>query len=64
MCVSQVNGSFPFRSRGHGAPSLSLLNVISPNIHPNAETLWEKEIPALLSYLEGKGPQLNDPGVL
>uniref|UniRef100_A0A8C7RJC2 Maestro heat-like repeat family member 1 n=1 Tax=Oncorhynchus mykiss TaxID=8022 RepID=A0A8C7RJC2_ONCMY len=47
-----VNGSFPFRSRGHGAPSLSLLNVISPNIHPNAETLWEKEIPALLSYLE------------
>uniref|UniRef100_A0A8C7RJB3 Maestro heat-like repeat family member 1 n=1 Tax=Oncorhynchus mykiss TaxID=8022 RepID=A0A8C7RJB3_ONCMY len=62
MCVSQVNGSFPFRSRGHGAPSLSLLNVISPNIHPNAETLWEKEIPALLSYLEGKGPQLNDPG--
>uniref|UniRef100_A0AAZ3SRU2 Maestro heat-like repeat-containing protein family member 1 n=1 Tax=Oncorhynchus tshawytscha TaxID=74940 RepID=A0AAZ3SRU2_ONCTS len=61
MCVSQVNGSFPFRSRGHGAPSLSLLNVISPNIHPNAETLWEKEIPALLSYLEGKGPQLNDP---
>uniref|UniRef100_A0A8K9WNZ0 Maestro heat-like repeat family member 1 n=1 Tax=Oncorhynchus mykiss TaxID=8022 RepID=A0A8K9WNZ0_ONCMY len=59
-----VNGSFPFRSRGHGAPSLSLLNVISPNIHPNAETLWEKEIPALLSYLEGKGPQLNDPGFL
>uniref|UniRef100_A0A674EIK6 Maestro heat like repeat family member 1 n=1 Tax=Salmo trutta TaxID=8032 RepID=A0A674EIK6_SALTR len=56
-----VNGSFPFRSRGHGAPSLSLLNVISPNIHPNAETLWEKEIPALLSYLEGKGPPLNDP---
>uniref|UniRef100_A0A8K9XYZ4 Maestro heat-like repeat family member 1 n=1 Tax=Oncorhynchus mykiss TaxID=8022 RepID=A0A8K9XYZ4_ONCMY len=52
----------PFTSRGHGAPSLSLLNVISPNIHPNAETLWEKEIPALLSYLEGKGPQLNDPG--
>uniref|UniRef100_A0A8C7KEQ8 Maestro heat like repeat family member 1 n=1 Tax=Oncorhynchus kisutch TaxID=8019 RepID=A0A8C7KEQ8_ONCKI len=51
----------PFTSRGHGAPSLSLLNVISPNIHPNAETLWEKEIPALLSYLEGKGPQLNDP---
>uniref|UniRef100_A0A8C7VWQ4 Maestro heat-like repeat family member 1 n=1 Tax=Oncorhynchus mykiss TaxID=8022 RepID=A0A8C7VWQ4_ONCMY len=43
----------PFTSRGHGAPSLSLLNVISPNIHPNAETLWEKEIPALLSYLEG-----------
>uniref|UniRef100_A0A674EJI0 Maestro heat like repeat family member 1 n=1 Tax=Salmo trutta TaxID=8032 RepID=A0A674EJI0_SALTR len=59
-----VNGSFPFRSRGHGAPSLSLLNVISPNIHPNAETLWEKEIPALLSYLEGKGPPLNDPRVL
>ncbi|XP_055780685.1 maestro heat-like repeat-containing protein family member 1 isoform X2 [Salvelinus fontinalis] len=55
-----VNGSFPFRSRGHGAPSLSLLNVISPNIHPNAETLWEKEIPALLSYLEESTPETLD----
>ncbi|XP_055780682.1 maestro heat-like repeat-containing protein family member 1 isoform X2 [Salvelinus fontinalis] len=55
-----VNGSFPFRSRGHGAPSLSLLNVISPNIHLNAETLWEKEIPALLSYLEESTPETLD----
>ncbi|XP_041709044.2 maestro heat-like repeat-containing protein family member 1 isoform X1 [Coregonus clupeaformis] len=55
-----VNGSFPFRSRGHGAPSLSLLNVISPNIHPNTETLWEKEIPALLSYLEESTPETLD----
>ncbi|XP_051999976.1 maestro heat-like repeat-containing protein family member 1 isoform X2 [Xyrauchen texanus] len=47
-----VNASFPFRCRGHGAPSLSLLNAISPNIHPNAEQLWEKEIPKLLNYLE------------
>ncbi|XP_073782226.1 maestro heat-like repeat-containing protein family member 1 isoform X1 [Danio rerio] len=47
-----VNASFPFRYRGHGAPSLSLLNAISPNIHPKAETLWENEIPKLLSYLE------------
>uniref|UniRef100_A0A8C2FQM9 Maestro heat-like repeat-containing protein family member 1 n=1 Tax=Cyprinus carpio TaxID=7962 RepID=A0A8C2FQM9_CYPCA len=38
---------------GHGAPSLSLLNALSPNIHPKAEPLWENEIPKLLSYLEG-----------
>uniref|UniRef100_A0A673L1Y9 Maestro heat-like repeat-containing protein family member 1 n=1 Tax=Sinocyclocheilus rhinocerous TaxID=307959 RepID=A0A673L1Y9_9TELE len=37
---------------GHGAPSLSLLNALSPNIHPKAEPLWENEIPKLLSYLE------------
>jgi len=49
----QVNASFPFRCRGHGAPSLNLLNSISPNIHPKAETLWENEIPKLLDYLEG-----------
>uniref|UniRef100_A0A3P8XIB0 Maestro heat-like repeat family member 1 n=1 Tax=Esox lucius TaxID=8010 RepID=A0A3P8XIB0_ESOLU len=51
-----VNGSFPFKSRGHGGPSLSLLKVLSPNIHPKAETVWAKEIPALLSCLEGTGP--------
>ena len=49
----QVNGAFPFRCRGHGSPSLSLLNVLSPNIHPNAEALWEKEIPPILTLLEG-----------
>uniref|UniRef100_A0A673L083 Maestro heat-like repeat-containing protein family member 1 n=1 Tax=Sinocyclocheilus rhinocerous TaxID=307959 RepID=A0A673L083_9TELE len=49
----QVNAAFPFRCRGHGAPSLSLLNALSPNIHPKAEPLWENEIPKLLSYLEG-----------
>uniref|UniRef100_A0A3P9H5X0 Maestro heat-like repeat family member 1 n=1 Tax=Oryzias latipes TaxID=8090 RepID=A0A3P9H5X0_ORYLA len=43
----EVNAAFPFNSRGHGAPSLSLLQVLSINIHPNAETLWEKEIPPL-----------------
>uniref|UniRef100_A0A673KZY3 Maestro heat-like repeat-containing protein family member 1 n=1 Tax=Sinocyclocheilus rhinocerous TaxID=307959 RepID=A0A673KZY3_9TELE len=48
----QVNAAFPFRCRGHGAPSLSLLNALSPNIHPKAEPLWENEIPKLLSYLE------------
>ncbi|XP_052003052.1 maestro heat-like repeat-containing protein family member 1 [Xyrauchen texanus] len=47
-----VNASFPFHCRGHGAPSLSLLNAISPNIHPKAEPLWDKEIPKLLNYLE------------
>ncbi|XP_043116564.1 maestro heat-like repeat-containing protein family member 1 [Puntigrus tetrazona] len=47
-----VNAAFPFRCRGHGAPSLSLLHAISPNIHPKTETLWENEIPKLVNYLE------------
>ncbi|TRY56529.1 hypothetical protein DNTS_005416, partial [Danionella cerebrum] len=47
-----VNASFPFRCRGRGAPSLSLLRAISPNIHPKVEALWEDEIPKLLSCLE------------
>ncbi|KAF3840089.1 hypothetical protein F7725_018806 [Dissostichus mawsoni] len=47
-----VNAAFPFSSRGHGAPSLSLLQILSINIHPNTEILWEKEIPPLLSILE------------
>uniref|UniRef100_A0A8D0D6V9 Maestro heat-like repeat family member 1 n=1 Tax=Sander lucioperca TaxID=283035 RepID=A0A8D0D6V9_SANLU len=47
--VFQVNAAFPFSSRGHGAPSLSLLLILSINIHPNTEILWEKEIPPLLS---------------
>uniref|UniRef100_A0A672LV94 Maestro heat-like repeat family member 1 n=1 Tax=Sinocyclocheilus grahami TaxID=75366 RepID=A0A672LV94_SINGR len=47
-----VNAALPFRCRGHGAPSLSLLNALSPNIHPKAEPLWENEIPKMLSYLE------------
>uniref|UniRef100_A0A671QR43 Maestro heat-like repeat-containing protein family member 1 n=1 Tax=Sinocyclocheilus anshuiensis TaxID=1608454 RepID=A0A671QR43_9TELE len=48
-----VNAAFPFRCRGHGAPSLSLLHTISTNIHPKAEPLWENEIPKLVNYLEG-----------
>ncbi|XP_030638186.1 LOW QUALITY PROTEIN: maestro heat-like repeat-containing protein family member 1 [Chanos chanos] len=52
-----VNAAFPFRCRGQGAPSLSLLNALSPNIHPKAEQLWEKEIPQLLSYLEESTPE-------
>ncbi|XP_036439698.1 maestro heat-like repeat-containing protein family member 1 isoform X1 [Colossoma macropomum] len=47
-----VNAAFPFRCRGHGAPSLSLLHAISPNIHHKAEALWNTEIPQLLSHLE------------
>ncbi|XP_068179896.1 maestro heat-like repeat-containing protein family member 1 isoform X2 [Antennarius striatus] len=47
-----VNAAFPFNHRNHGAPSLSLLQVLSVNIHPNAEILWEKEIPPLISMLE------------
>uniref|UniRef100_A0A669C2F3 Maestro heat-like repeat family member 1 n=1 Tax=Oreochromis niloticus TaxID=8128 RepID=A0A669C2F3_ORENI len=37
----------------HGAPSLSLLQILSNNIHPNAEAVWDKEIPPLLTVLEG-----------
>lgn len=47
-----VNAAFPFNSRGHGAPSLSLLQVLSTNIHPNIESLLENEIPPLLSLLD------------
>lgn len=55
VCVGvlQVNAAFPFNSRGHGAPSLSLLQILSINIHPNTEILWEKEIPPLLTVLDG-----------
>uniref|UniRef100_A0A3B4UCZ2 Maestro heat-like repeat family member 1 n=1 Tax=Seriola dumerili TaxID=41447 RepID=A0A3B4UCZ2_SERDU len=49
-----VNSAFPFNSRGHGAPSLSLLQILSINIHPKTENLWEKEIPPLLSILEAE----------
>uniref|UniRef100_A0A8C4D9K4 Maestro heat-like repeat family member 1 n=1 Tax=Dicentrarchus labrax TaxID=13489 RepID=A0A8C4D9K4_DICLA len=45
--------TFPFNSRDHGAPSLLLLQTLSINLHPNTEILWEKEIPPLLSVLEG-----------
>lgn len=57
--VFQVNAAFPFRDRGHGAPSLSLLQTLSNNIHPNTETFWEKEIPPLLSILEGMKIYMN-----
>ncbi|XP_061806331.1 maestro heat-like repeat-containing protein family member 1 isoform X1 [Nerophis lumbriciformis] len=47
-----MNAAFPFNSRGHGAPSLSLLRVLSVNIHSNTEALWDKEIPPVLAVLE------------
>ncbi|XP_033836281.1 maestro heat-like repeat-containing protein family member 1 isoform X2 [Periophthalmus magnuspinnatus] len=47
-----VNADFPFNSRDHGAPSLSLLQVLSTNIHPKIDTLWDNEIPPLLAVLE------------
>ena len=50
----QVNAAFPYDSRGHGAPSLTLLNVLSLNIHPELDVLWEKEIPPLVALLEGE----------
>uniref|UniRef100_A0A672GBI7 Maestro heat-like repeat family member 1 n=1 Tax=Salarias fasciatus TaxID=181472 RepID=A0A672GBI7_SALFA len=36
------------------SPSLSLLQILNVNIHPKTESLWESEIPPLLSILEGK----------
>ncbi|XP_061145513.1 maestro heat-like repeat-containing protein family member 1 isoform X2 [Syngnathus typhle] len=47
-----VNAAFPFNSRGHGAPSLSLLQILSVNIHLNIEAVWDQEIPPLLTLLE------------
>ncbi|XP_018618550.2 maestro heat-like repeat-containing protein family member 1 isoform X3 [Scleropages formosus] len=47
-----VNAAFPFWGRGRGAPSLRLLTVLAPSIHPNTQKVWESEIPPLLSYLE------------
>uniref|UniRef100_A0A4W4GLG5 Maestro heat-like repeat family member 1 n=1 Tax=Electrophorus electricus TaxID=8005 RepID=A0A4W4GLG5_ELEEL len=55
----QVNACFPFRCRGHGAPSLSLLNAISPSIHPKVQALWETEVPHLLTCLEGQWPTIT-----
>uniref|UniRef100_A0A8C9V2U7 Maestro heat like repeat family member 1 n=1 Tax=Scleropages formosus TaxID=113540 RepID=A0A8C9V2U7_SCLFO len=49
-----VNAAFPFWGRGRGAPSLRLLTVLAPSIHPNTQKVWESEIPPLLSYLEGE----------
>lgn len=48
-----MNAAFPFNNRDHGAPSLSLLQILSINIHPNAEAVWDKEIAPLLTVLEG-----------
>ncbi|XP_053737649.1 maestro heat-like repeat-containing protein family member 1 isoform X2 [Synchiropus splendidus] len=55
-----VNAAFPFNSRCHGAPSLSLLRVLSVNIHHNTESLWEKEIPTLVSMLEDSNAENFD----
>ncbi|XP_034468232.1 maestro heat-like repeat-containing protein family member 1 isoform X1 [Hippoglossus hippoglossus] len=57
-----VNAAFPLSSRDHGAPSLSLLQILSVNIHPNTEILWDKEIPPLLSVLEESTAQSLDKG--
>ncbi|XP_026149512.1 maestro heat-like repeat-containing protein family member 1 [Mastacembelus armatus] len=55
-----VNTAFPFNSREHGPPSLSLLQVLSVNIHPNTGVVWEEEIPPLLSILEESTPGTLD----
>ncbi|KAJ8290767.1 hypothetical protein GJAV_G00017250 [Gymnothorax javanicus] len=47
-----VNACFPFWRRGQGNPSLCLLKVLSTNIHPKIEKVWDTEIPLLLNYLE------------
>ncbi|XP_061100289.1 maestro heat-like repeat-containing protein family member 1 isoform X2 [Conger conger] len=47
-----VNASFPFWRREQGNPSLCLLQVLSTNIHPKTEAVWDTEIPLLLKYLE------------
>lgn len=60
MMRLMVNAAFPYRWRGHGIPSLSLLIAISPNIHPSVEEVWQKEIPPLLAQLEGSSSDTLD----
>ncbi|XP_004568167.3 maestro heat-like repeat-containing protein family member 1 isoform X1 [Maylandia zebra] len=55
-----VNAAFPFNNRDHGAPSLSLLQILSINIHPNAEAVWDKEIAPLLTVLEESAAESLD----
>ncbi|XP_078286204.1 maestro heat-like repeat-containing protein family member 1 [Rhinoraja longicauda] len=43
--------SSPYEGRGRGAPALSLLWVLGINVHPAAVNVWDKELPALVSYL-------------
>uniref|UniRef100_A0A1A8JGS9 Maestro heat-like repeat family member 1 n=1 Tax=Nothobranchius kuhntae TaxID=321403 RepID=A0A1A8JGS9_NOTKU len=62
MIRLMVNAAFPFNCRGHGAPSLSVLQILSVNIHPNTEKVWEKEIPPLLSQLEESTAESLDEG--
>ncbi|XP_005943888.1 maestro heat-like repeat-containing protein family member 1 isoform X1 [Haplochromis burtoni] len=55
-----VNAAFPFNNRDHGAPSLSLLQILSINIHPNAEAVWDNEIAPLLTVLEESAAESLD----
>uniref|UniRef100_A0A3B4G2D9 Maestro heat like repeat family member 1 n=1 Tax=Pundamilia nyererei TaxID=303518 RepID=A0A3B4G2D9_9CICH len=55
-----VNAAFPFNNRDHGAPSLSLLQILTINIHPNAEAVWDKEIAPLLTVLEESSAESLD----
>ncbi|KAJ1195196.1 hypothetical protein NDU88_004477 [Pleurodeles waltl] len=47
-----VISSCPYLGDGRAVAGLRLLGVMQPNIHPAVSHIWEKEIPALLSYLE------------
>uniref|UniRef100_A0A1A8FIU1 Maestro heat-like repeat family member 1 n=2 Tax=Nothobranchius korthausae TaxID=1143690 RepID=A0A1A8FIU1_9TELE len=62
MIRLMVNAAFPFNCRGHGAPSLSVLQILSVNIHPNTEKVWEREVPPLLSQLEESTAESLDEG--
>uniref|UniRef100_A0A667XSE9 Maestro heat-like repeat family member 1 n=1 Tax=Myripristis murdjan TaxID=586833 RepID=A0A667XSE9_9TELE len=55
----EASFNIDFTHRGHGAPSLSLLSVLSVNIHPSADILWEKEIPPLLFLYQCIGVTLQ-----
>lgn len=55
-----VNAAFPFNNRDHGAPSLSLLQILTISIHPNAEAVWDKEIAPLLTVLEESAAESLD----
>ncbi|XP_043542330.1 maestro heat-like repeat-containing protein family member 1 [Chiloscyllium plagiosum] len=43
--------ALPYAGQGRGLAALSLLQVLSPNIHADVVKLWDEELPQLLQFL-------------
>ncbi|GCB82034.1 hypothetical protein scyTo_0023199 [Scyliorhinus torazame] len=43
--------AMPYLGQGRGQAALMLLQVLSPNIHPDLVKLWDEELPQLLQFL-------------